>query len=301
MFQGDVAGNVFFSKKRARALAQRVPRAKRRCCMTHIGLVCNRPDIQKHLPQVLIVNRRTVPASRMPALRAACPANVRILREKSAWTNIGITTLVVSLLGAALRPFLDTLQPILLMDSLRAHWHPFVLAACRCARIWPLCVPASLTWLMQPLDTHVFLKYKRCLRDAYQDARGLAELSDIDIGAFLHCVFTAIRDVLEARDWASAFRGVGFGGAQASLERFVRRGTGLADGTQLALPTTRPSDSDVSKCFDANYRVQFGDLWRTLCPPAVAVRLGVPRLSALASARAVAKATVFSRGVATGS
>lgn len=145
LFQGDAAGNILLSKKRARGVAQRVPRAKRRRCMTHVGLICDRSDIQPLLPQVLIINEKTAPASAMPALRAACPPNVRILRQKSAWANAHTTALVVRLIGIAVRPFLPTLQPVLLLDALRAHWHPFVLSACRAMRIWPLCVPASLT------------------------------------------------------------------------------------------------------------------------------------------------------------
>ena len=49
LFPGNVAGDVLLSKKRARSLGQRVPRAKRRCCMTHVGVICNRSDIQPRL------------------------------------------------------------------------------------------------------------------------------------------------------------------------------------------------------------------------------------------------------------
>ena len=263
LFQGDVAGNILVSKKRARSVAQRVPRAKRRCCMTHVGLICDRSDIQPLLPQVFIINERTAPARDMAALRAACPPNVRFLRQKSAWTNVFVTAYIVRLLGIALGPYMSTVQPILLMDALRAHWHPFVLATCRGARIWPLCVPASLTWLMQPLDTHVFLKYKAYLRQVYQDVRGDAAVSDLDFAAFLRCVYQTIRRVLQGHKWASAFRGVGFGDAQAGLERFVKRNMGISD-EPLALCSVRPSDDEVSTCFDSRYRPHFADLWRTL-------------------------------------
>ena len=282
LFQGNVAGNVLLSKKRARSLGQSVPRAKRRCCMTHVGLICNRSDIQPQLPQVFIINERTVPARDMAALRAACPSNVHLVRQKSAWTNAFLTAWVVRLIGIALAPFRTTLQPILLMDSLRAHWHPFVLAACRGAQIWPLCVPASMTWLMQPLDTHVFLKYKTHLRQIYQDARGDAEVSDLDFAAFMRCVYQTIRSVLQGYKWAGAFRGVGFGNAQSDVERFVRRNLGMLEAP-LALSSVRPSDAEISTCFDARYRPHFADLWRTLVPPVAAVRLGPPRRPAAAA------------------
>ncbi len=276
LFQGNVAGNILLSKKRARGIVQRVPRAKRRRCMTHVGLICDRSDIQPLLPQFIIMNERTVPGSAMAGLRAACPPNVHLVRQRSAWTNAFVTAWVVRLLGIALAPYLPTLQPILLMDCLRAHWHPYVLSACRAARIWPLCVPASMTWLMQPLDTHVFLKYKAYLREVYQEMRGFNELCDLDFAAFLQCVYRTIRAILQGRKWASAFHGVGFGGAQVGVERFVLRNVGLS-AAPLALSSVRPSDAEVATCFDSRYRPHFEDLWRVLVPPVRAVRLGVPR------------------------
>ena len=299
LFQGNVAGNVLLSKKRARSVGQRVPRAKRRCCMTHVGVICNRSDIQPRLPQVFIINERTVPARDMAALRAACPSNVYLVRQKSAWTNAFLTAWIVRLIGIALAPFRTTVQPILLMGSPRAHWHPFVLSACRGARIWPLCVPASMTWLMQPLDTHVFLKYKRYLRELYQDERGDAEVSDLDFAAFMGCVYKTIRSVLQGYKWAGAFRGVGFGNAQADVERFVRRNLGMSE-EPLALSSVRPSDVEISTCFDARYRPHFADLWRTLVPPAVAARLGPPRRpAAAAKAGCLGLATGHGRGCMT--
>ena len=212
----------------------------------------------------------------MAALRAACPSNVHLVRQKRAWTNAFLTAWIARLLGIALAPYRTTVQPILLMDSLRAHWHPFVLSACRGAQIWPLCVPASMTWLMQPLDTHVFLKYKRYLRELYQDERGDAELSDLDFAAFMGCVYKTIRSVLQGHKWARAFRGVGFGNAQADVERFVRRNLGMSE-EPLALSSVQPSDAEITTCFDARYRPRFADLWRTLVPTVVAMWLGPPR------------------------
>lgn len=137
LFQGDAGGNILVSKKRAREVAQEVPRTKRRCRSTHVGVICDRPDIQPLLPQVLIVNQRAATDAQMAALRAACPANVRIVRQKNAFTNIDVCVWLVCLLGIALRPFLDSAQPILLLDALRARWHARVLGMCRAWRLWP--------------------------------------------------------------------------------------------------------------------------------------------------------------------
>ena len=84
-----------------------------------------------------------------------------------------------------------------------------------------------MTWLLQPLDTHVFRKYKAYLRQVYQEMRGDNEVTDLDFAAFLQCVYRTIRSIMQGTRWASAFHGVGFGAVQAGLEQFVLRNTGL--------------------------------------------------------------------------
>ena len=85
LFQGDVKGAVFATKKRQRDEPfQRIGRRKRRCYLTHVALICDRPDIQPLLPQTIIGNEHTFLSRSMAALRASCPRNVFIVRQRSA-------------------------------------------------------------------------------------------------------------------------------------------------------------------------------------------------------------------------
>jgi len=118
LFQGLGKGIVFIDKKRSPPV-QLVATSKRRCCLTHVAFICDRPDIQQVLPQVLIGNETTLPARRLAALRAASPRNVWILRQKSAWNNQFTCAWIMELLAAALAPFTATVQPILLFDAVR--------------------------------------------------------------------------------------------------------------------------------------------------------------------------------------
>ena len=61
-------------------------------------------------------------------------------------------------------------QPILLLDACSAHLGPKFLATCRSWRIWVVCVPARLTWLMKPADTHCFALLKAWLRQRFHEA-----------------------------------------------------------------------------------------------------------------------------------
>ena len=61
LWQGHRRGTVFVDRKRRRGerVVQRVPRGKRRCCLTHVALICDRSDLQPLVPQVVIGNLKT--------------------------------------------------------------------------------------------------------------------------------------------------------------------------------------------------------------------------------------------------
>jgi hypothetical protein len=243
LYQGDVRGNVFVSKKQR--ATQYVPRSKRRCCMTHIGVVCDSTEIQPRLPQVVIGNEATFKAREMPALRASCPANVILLRQRSAWSNNVVCAWLVRRIGVALEPYSARCQPVLLLDASRTHITPLVLAACHAAGIWVVLVPAKLTWLLQPLDTHGFNRYKAHLRRKYQEARIVSP--DLEIGEFLACLYSAVRQVLQGIHWAIAFDQDGFGARQHAVSSKVVDQLGAPPGGQAL--SSRPTVAEVALCF----------------------------------------------------
>ena len=55
-------GNLFVEKKRR--IVQFVPKSKRRCCFTHVALICDDTEIQPLMPQVLVGSESTVGAKR---------------------------------------------------------------------------------------------------------------------------------------------------------------------------------------------------------------------------------------------
>ena len=79
-------------------------------------------------------------------------------------------------------------------------------------------VPAKLTWLLQPCDTHMFLKYKLHLQKAYQRRRSEAMVGGaLDVKNLLSCVYEASEHVVEdISSWKQAFLDDGYG----ALQRF---------------------------------------------------------------------------------
>ena len=261
--------------------------------MTHVGIICDRVEAQPQMPQFIIGNEHTFLMRDLRALQAGCPPNVTLLRQKSAWSNAVVTGRIFRALAAAVRSLevqLGKLQVVLILDAVRIHYAPAALRACRAAGIFLVVVPAKLTFLLQPLDTHAFSQYKYHLKHAYQAARMTSSDADGDLNVreFLACVYSSIRYVLQGRRWSAAFNSDGFGAQQSGLGARVRRRLALED--RVEVPNTQPTDDQVRVCLPRRTGVKPSALWSlyrdpTACP--VALRL-VParRPPAVAASRA---------------
>ena len=305
LFQGGKKGNVFI-RRGTRAL-DGVPRWKRRCCLTHVAVACDRPEIQGRLPQMLIGNFQTFPERRMDELRALCPDNVVLVRQAVAWNNQHLLSEIIECIARVVAPFRRRFQPVLLLDASKVHCSRKFLRACRRVGVWVVLVPALLTWLLQPLDTHGFLAYKRHLRQRYQDEL-IARGRDLTIGEFLLCLLSAIRVVVCGTNWATAFDRNGYGAQQTRLSKRVK--DSLLAG-ELQVPPTRPSPEELALCFPRGVTAPTELLWPQpyarpppprVCPRALAslasgvaaeVREGRTR----GEHRAVREAALFAAGV----
>ena len=295
LFQGGGRGNIFVEKG-ARA-CQNVSRDKTRKTITHIAFICDDPDIQRALPQVLVANEHTFLVRDTAALLGGLAPNVILLRRKSAWNNKKLCAQVIRILRDAPAPFAGELQPILLFDAAPCHIAPCVWSACAAAGIWAVLVPARATWLLQPLDTHAFLAYKVRLQGAYQDARLLTADGEMNLPELVPCVCRAVREVLEARAWARAFDHDGFSAAQTAVSERVSSVLGQA--AHLGIPSTRPSLDQVKLCFPKRATIPWAAIWRPF-DGAAAKAAAAAKAGAAAEVGAVAKAGAGAGGKAVG-
>ena len=264
--QGGGLGNVFARKRPLQELVDPIPAAKRRSYMSHVAFICDRAELQQYMPQVFVGNFATFLQRDMAALLAASLPNVTLIRQKSAWNNAYLCARIVRILRDALAPHAAGLRIVLLLDASKVHLSPPVLSAIRRALIWPVFVPASLTWLLQPLDTHAFSLFKHVLRIEYQRMRGVRAGGRLSMVDFLHCVQEAVRRVLNGRVWGPAFDGDGYGRRQAQLSLRVVAQVG-ADA--LDIPTSRPSDEQIRLCLPRGSRVPVASLLPPVTVPAV--------------------------------
>ena len=267
LFQGGGKGTIMFRKRKDPPSAEpheSAGRAKRRTCLTHVAFICDRSDIQPLLPQVVVGNEATFLVRELVALQAAAPPNVHLVRQRSAWNNTELMRRIITMLAVALRPFLGVLQPILLLDACRVHLAPTIFYRCLACKIWPIVVPARLTWLLQPCDTHVFQKYKAHLKKAYQTARVGAAARELSVAEFLPCLWGAIRHVVQGNLWDAAFDADGFGHRQQRLSMYVQRQLQMAQ--PLALTASVPTAESLQLCFPRGAKVPHRALLGPLQP-----------------------------------
>ena len=204
--------------KRRFALASR---KQQRGCLTHVAIVCDRPEMQPLLPQVVIGNHAVLPLYIQKEIEPHLHKHVFLVRRKSAWVDATYMITIMELLGKVLKPFLNKFQPILLMDALPAHIAPTVFCAAAKSGIWVVIVPAKLTWLLQPADTHLFYKYKMYLRKRYLKSMARCEEGALQLRAVLKAINDAVRYVCQAHEWGKAFDGNGFGQRQRHVRRAI--------------------------------------------------------------------------------
>ena len=186
-------------------------------------------------------------------------SNVFLVWRKSAWIDAHYMAAIINLLGAMLVPFLDRFQPILLMDALPAHLAPEVFRAAARAAIWVVIVPAKLTWLIQPADTHAFFKYKMHLRRHYMRAMSRSPEGRLQLREVLKAMNDGVRYVFQAQDWSKAFAENGFGHKQQFLRQSVVQSAGLR--LPLSIPSAMPTLMQMRSIWPGGRDVPLNDVF----------------------------------------
>lgn len=268
------------TKSRARAgIRQRLPKWKRRCYMTHIGIICDDSSLQPALPQFIVANEHTLQVRRLPSLTHAAPRNVKLIRQKSAWNNATLMRRVVRELATAIANhggWVALAQVVLIFDAAKLHLHESVFRVCRTVGFCVVIVPPKTTDVLQPLDVDAFAMYKAMMAKLYHEARTHCRSphGDLDIDEFLPCVYGAIRKVLQGRHWGAAFDRTGFGARQSALATALKQR--LQTTCAMSAPLTKPNDDQVRLLFPRRWVVPIALVWSLFDEPTARVHAALP-------------------------
>ena len=260
-------------RSRRRKLVQNVGLGKQRAGFTHIALICDDVSLQPRLPQILLGNERLFPAATIEALRGTLPPNNHLWRRKSGWVTKALMLDILKELCTALGALTATHQVVLLLDTAGVHICPKFLRAASRKGIMVQYIPAKLTWLLQPLDTHVFARFKQYLVQEYRESLLQGGTHASELTARVNAVAQACRKILQAHAWAYAFDANGFSAhAQRDVRQTILEELQWSRVPEL-LPATLPAFPEFEAIFPARTHIPLGWLLRpyrddTAEPPA---------------------------------
>ena len=212
LWQSRHRGNVAFRKwrsvRRVRSkFASKVTLKAQRSSITHVGMVCDRVDMQGRLPQFLLANNQVLLARDVPRVNAILPRSVYLIRSLSSWSNEEKMKVILKKLVEVLAAFRDVYQPILFFDTAPCHLHASLFDYLGRERIFVGLVPASMTWLLQVLDCAVFAIFKLFLKLKLKFHAKRAETPNgiLSCVQVMELICLTIQTVLQGNQWDDAF------------------------------------------------------------------------------------------------
>ena len=185
--------------------ADRCRLSDRRGNITYIASICNDKALNEKLPQILLGNSHRFTLKLLRAAKGILGDQVVLWREKSGWNNTRLMQRYIDLLLMSLGDLVSQRTLLLVLDMAPCHIHPDVQAYAMSKGVRMVLVPAGLTWLLQPLDTHVFRQFRMKMQEGWLASKSRAEDGRIPMIDWLQVVAATIRDVVSGRDWQRAF------------------------------------------------------------------------------------------------
>ena len=234
----------------------------RRGAITYLACICSDEELQSSMPQFFIGNKHRFTVALLKVLRHTTPANTHVWREDSGWMDQAKMARALKVLAESLKPVLKHRQVILILDHASAHVSAkLVNLACRLG-LWVVYVPAKLTWLLQPLDTHCFANFKQSLKQKHTKLRLTTEHGDVSSKQWMDLLFEAMLEDVRGKAWRHAFESTGYIDCQRWINQGVREHT--FQGAFGPLPASMPSAKDVQYMSPKHKRMPYLQLMRPL-------------------------------------
>ena len=255
--------------------------SKRRLCCTLMAFVSDDKEVQRLLPQVLLVNKRALKAAEEKAVAQFLrdSGTLFLWQQDSAWASVDTMCKVLRLLGERLAPVKPLAHCLLSMDCAPIHLPPRTAAAAARAGVFLHYVPANMTSHLAPLDVYVFGSLKKEFRDALEETSmhsPTGTYSNMDV---VIQVFKVVQRVVQGRDWRHAFLRCGWGDKQRQVGLRLSRSLDSTPAT-LAVSNDIPSLADLQLVFPKKTILPIGWLFHlvapTPLPPGAESELGQP-------------------------
>ena len=260
----------------------------RRC--TLMAVVSSQPDLQPHLPQVLLPRS---PRGDEPGLRAkrayeSLGAPVEAWHKSAGHVNADVMKMWMKSIAEVVRRRLGDVHIVLVMDCHPNHISEKTLKAAKACNMHIVPVPARATWFLQPLDVKVFMHLKRRLRAHLMAADNNARNGTLAWTDHLQAIRSSVHRSLVERSYGAEMRSMGmspFG--LPSVPQIAQ----LLEGQDLG--PRPPSTEDLAHVLPRTRKVIGGTNWTSL------LRLAETLPAASSSSAASSAAQLAGRSSAT--
>jgi hypothetical protein len=277
---GGQKGNIKITKRMGRFRQQFVERltaSERRQCVTLLVCLASTPEVHAELPQIFLGSSRHFSARYLAEHRPRMPDGMYLWANERGWMTQEVCAVLITAIKESLGALLERYHVVLLMDAHRAHISETICRRARTSGMTLVYVPAKLTWLLQPADTHLFAQFKCRMRRTYTQTRLDNPDGRLQPDQWLDIVCHCLSHVVMGRSWGHSFRKNGISDQQCHTSMYVRSMVGL---TREEYPTMKPSVDEIRFLFGMR-NIPYDLLMPSPAPLAraefLAAHAGVPR------------------------
>ncbi len=222
-------------------LYERIARRDSHGHVTLVGVACEDEGLQPHMPQLILAKAASLTRVEADRLRRL-EAPLAWVPDTSGWVTADNFPGILTRLRRAILQHRPGSQIVLVLDSASQHVADAVVLHAQRLRVHLVCVPGRLTWLLQPLDTHVYGTLKHRLHQAQLAERSASPTGVLPAARWIDILERVVRDVLVGGRFRDAMQANGLMGSTAMLRRRV--GETLLG--HLPLPLVPPTDADLT-------------------------------------------------------
>ena len=232
-----------------------------------LGFFTHDTTIQAKLPQIFIGNTHRFTKKLLNKISSAVPKNFYLFREQSSWNNHNLMRKALSLLVRHLKDYQESHEFVLVLDVARCHVHSSIFSLASRLGVRLVFVPAKLTWLLQPADTHVFARFKFRLRQLWHSLLVASSSGTVSNETWLIEVMETARKLFSGVKWAPAFKAAGMLDSSYVSDRVMQQ---VGWDSLPVLPEEALSVQQLKYVFPQRTRIVFRSSLFSWCLPKAA-------------------------------
>lgn len=265
----------------------RVPLRDRRGASTVLALICDDAELQKTLPQFILTKDKNLTKAEMEKLKYL-PAPLRWVKGTKGWVTSPILIQLLTEMRKCIRRTHPHHEIVVCFDCAPCHVSRETLIHCSRLQLHVCLIPGGMTYLCQPLDTHVFATFKRHLAEAQERERESRADGVLPATRWVDLLARTVLTVLTATDWSHTFAENGLAASWVCLRSRIAEQV----MAHLPLPLREPSLDELNLLLGSK-REDIADLVyrqskRTAARPVLLIPAPLARLPAAPPLPAIA-------------